>query len=65
MAKPFWRSRRNLFLDSEGILKSKPPIEDPDQQWGSIIWAFIIGLVYGPSCEKYLADLARHRHSWI
>ena len=28
---------------------------------GFVVWAFIIGLVYGPSCEKYLADLARHR----
>jgi hypothetical protein len=56
-AKPF-------FWDSEGVLKSKPPIEDPDQQWGSIMSAFIIGLVCGPSCEKYPADLARHRPCW-
>ncbi len=65
MAKPFWRAGEIVFWDSEGVLKPKPPIKDLDQQWGSIMWAFIIDLVYGPSCEKYLADLARHRHSWI
>jgi hypothetical protein len=29
------------------------------------MWSLIINLVYARSCEKYLADLARHRHSWI
>jgi hypothetical protein len=65
LTKPFWRADETVFWDSEGVLKPTWPINDPDQQWGSIMWAFIINLVYGPSCEKYLADLARHRHSWI
>jgi hypothetical protein len=60
IAKPFWRTDETVFWDGEGVLKSTPAIEDPDQQWGSIMSAFTIGLVYGPSCEKYLADLARH-----
>ena len=60
IAKPFWRTDETVFWDGEGVLKSKPAIEDPDQQWGSIMSAFTIGLVYGPSCEKYLVDLARH-----
>jgi hypothetical protein len=29
------------------------------------MWALIIRSVYGQSCEKYLADLARHQHWWI
>jgi hypothetical protein len=29
------------------------------------MWAFIINLIYDQSCEKYLADLARHHHRWI
>jgi hypothetical protein len=29
------------------------------------MWSLIINLVYEQSCEKYLADLARHRHGWI
>jgi hypothetical protein len=29
------------------------------------MWAIIINLIYGQACEKYLADLVRHRHSWI
>jgi len=29
------------------------------------MWAFIIGLIYHQSCQKYLADLARHQHRWI
>jgi hypothetical protein len=29
------------------------------------MWAIIINLIYGQACEKYLAELARHRHSWI
>jgi hypothetical protein len=37
---------------------------DPDQQWGSIMWSLIINLVYARSCEKYLANLVRHRHAW-
>jgi hypothetical protein len=40
-------------------------MKEPDQQRGSIMWAFIINLVYGQSCAKYLADLGRHRHCWI
>jgi hypothetical protein len=37
----------------------------PDQQWGSIMWSFILSLLYARSCEKYLANLARHRHGWL
>jgi hypothetical protein len=29
------------------------------------MWAIIINMIYRQSCEKYLADLVRHRHSWI
>jgi hypothetical protein len=29
------------------------------------MWAFIIGLIYDQSCQKYLSDLARHQHRWI
>jgi hypothetical protein len=29
------------------------------------MWTYIVGLVYGPSCEKYLADLGRHPCGWI
>jgi hypothetical protein len=29
------------------------------------MWAFIIGLVYEASCQKYLADVGRHQHRWI
>ena len=29
------------------------------------MWAFIINLIYGRACRKYLADLARHQHRWI
>jgi hypothetical protein len=29
------------------------------------MWAFIVNLIYDKSCEKYLADVARHQHPWI
>jgi hypothetical protein len=29
------------------------------------MWAFIIGLIYHQSCQKYLANLSRHQHRWI
>jgi hypothetical protein len=29
------------------------------------MWAFIIGLIYDQSCQKYLADVVRHQHRWI
>jgi hypothetical protein len=63
--KPFRRTGETVFWDTESVLKPTSLIKDPDQQRGSIMWAFIINLVYGQSCEKYLADLGRHRHSWI
>jgi hypothetical protein len=65
LTKSFWRADETVSWDSESVVKPTWPIKDPDQQRGSIMWAFIIGLVYGRSCAKYLADLARHRHSWI
>jgi hypothetical protein len=58
LTKPF-------FWNGEGVLKLKPRISNPDQQRGSIMWAIIINMIYRQSCEKYLADLVRHRHSWI
>jgi hypothetical protein len=29
------------------------------------MWSFIIGLIYDQSCQKYLADVARHQQRWI
>jgi hypothetical protein len=29
------------------------------------MWAFIINLIYHQSCQKYLADVARHQHRWL
>ena len=65
LTKLFWRADETVFWDGEGVLKPTSPMKEPDQQRGSIMWAFITNLVYGLSCEKYLADLARHRHYWI
>jgi hypothetical protein len=65
LTKPFRRTGETVFWDHEGVLKPTSPIKDPDQQRGSIMWAFIINLVYGQSCAKYVADLGRHRHCWI
>jgi hypothetical protein len=32
---------------------------------GTIMWDYIISLIYDRSCQKYLADVARHQHRWI
>ena len=29
------------------------------------MWAFIIGLIYDQSCQKYLTDVAMHQHRWM
>jgi hypothetical protein len=29
------------------------------------MWAFIIGLIYDQSCQKYLSDVAQHQHRWM
>jgi hypothetical protein len=29
------------------------------------MWAFIVGLIYDQSCQKYLTDVARHQHRWM
>jgi hypothetical protein len=35
------------------------------KQRGSVMWTFIINLIYDQSCGKYLADVTRHQHRWI
>ena len=37
----------------------------PIKQRGSVMWAFIINLVYDQSCEKYLAEASRQANLWI
>jgi hypothetical protein len=47
LTKLFWQADEAVFWDSEGVLKPTSPIKEPDQQRGSIMWAFITKLVYG------------------
>jgi hypothetical protein len=49
----------------EGVRKPTSFINSLDQQRGSVMWAFIIDLIYHQSCQSYLTDLARHQHRWI
>jgi hypothetical protein len=59
-------SRRNHFP-----IAAKPSGNDHQlalasiKQRGTIMWAFIISLIYDHSCKKYLADVGRHQHRWI
>jgi hypothetical protein len=32
---------------------------------GSVMWAFIVSLIYSRSCKRYLAQMAAHQHRWI
>jgi hypothetical protein len=53
-AKPFsW--------PGEGILKPESTIKDLDQQRGSVMLSFIIGLVYRQYCKSSLTGMRRHR----
>ncbi len=29
------------------------------------MWAFIVSLIYGRSCKRYLAQMVTHQHRWI
>jgi hypothetical protein len=35
------------------------------KQRGSVMWAFIINLIYKQSCSKHMADVARYQQRWI
>jgi hypothetical protein len=66
LPKPFWAAHEAF----SGEPRSRPEIKPRYQktaikQRGSVMWAFIINLIYDQSCSKYLADVARHQHRWI
>jgi hypothetical protein len=65
LTKPFWRAGETNFPGCRKRPETDIAYQGPDQQRSSIMWAIIINLIYGQACEKYLADLVRHRHSWI
>src|ERR1700761_4958198 len=58
-AKPFWRDRD---VGWKQIARSFCPLIQP---WSSVMWAFILNLIYDKSCQDCLANLARHQHRWI
>ena len=47
------------------VPKPGPATEKLDKRRGSIMWTFIINLIYEQSCSKHLADVARHQQRWI
>jgi hypothetical protein len=49
----------------EGGLKQSSAIPALIKQRGSVMWSFIIDLVYHQSCRKYLAEVVRHQHRWL
>jgi hypothetical protein len=59
--------RTKLFREAREVAaKQSPDNKDPrSNNGGSIMWAFIINLIYDQSCRKYLADVTRHQHRWI
>ena len=45
----------------EADLKRRSAVMPAIKQWGAIMWAFIISLIYDQSCENFLAAMARHQ----
>jgi hypothetical protein len=63
--KRFFGCGDTICLACEAVLKLTSPTSGSAQTEGSVMWAFIVGLIYNRSCKRYLARMAAHQHRWI